>query len=313
MAIKHVFVSAKTQGTDATVASANEWNSNHTIDSEFTVPVVAAPAVPAAGVNVAAQSVGGRIMLGSQGIAGGLYQFQPHIGRKKRAEWIPNPGDVTITQIGCFATSSGGTSTGRQPTSTNYFSALRRIGKVSGAIAGNVAGFQDNVGYHCWRGNGAGLGGFHLVIRFGVSDAVLVGTARMFAGLVSPLVAPSDVDPSTLTNIVGIGCNNGDTVMQLYMAGAAAQARVSLGANFPVNTISTDAYELIVFCAPNGSAESYQVTRLNTGDVASGTISTAANLLANTQFVSPVIYRSNGGAASAVSVDLMSMYLETDA
>jgi len=109
-----------------------------------------------------------------------------------------------------------------------------------------------------------------------------------------------------------VGCDSGDTVLQLYAAGAAAQARVSLGANFPVNTVSIDFYELVLYAPPNSSEVRYLVTRLNTGHTASGTISAAANLPASTTFLTAQSWRTNGGTAAAVAVDHLSTYIETE-
>ena len=69
-------------------------------------------------------------------------------------------------------------------------------------------------------------------------------------------------------------------------------------------------YELILFAAPNGSTVNYQATRLNTGDVATGTLST--DLPVNTQFLSPQVWRNNGATALAVGIDIVHVYVETD-
>jgi hypothetical protein len=146
--------------------------------------------------------------------------------------------------------------------------------------------------------------------RFGISDASIIA-GGMFVGLYVR-GSSTTANPSTLANLVGVGCDSTDTVMQIYASGSAAQARTSLGANFPANTTSTDLYELILFAPPNGSNIQYQVTRLNTGDVASGTISAAANLPANTTWLCPAAYRNNAAVASAVAIDICTMVFESE-
>ncbi len=141
---------------------------------------------------------------------------------------------------------------------------------------------------------------------------MLVTDARMFAGLMGTAAAATDVNPSTLTNILGVGCDAGDTTLQLYAAGAAAQTRVDLGVNFPVNTTGVDVYELALYAPPNGSEVRFQVTRLNTGNVTSGVITVSANLPAATVLMAPYIWRTNNATAAACSFDWTSLYIETE-
>lgn len=205
-----------------------------------------------------------------------------------------------------------GTATPRAPATTNLFTSARRIGYVSAAGAGNVCGLRFATPY-LWRGNAAGLGGFSGIWRWGTSDTALVGTGRGVVGLWSgTAIPPGDVVPDTLTNIIGVGNNNGDANLQLYAAGAVAQARIDLGVNFPAQTTSTDLYELRLWCDANAASVNYKVTRLNTGHIAEGTISAAENLPSNTTFLGPVFHRSNGGTAAAVAIDIGGLYLETD-
>ena len=249
------------------------------------------------------------------------FQFQSSMARRTMRWWKPRPGSTTVDQLGASLSTGAGTLTARQPgpTPSNLFNSLSRIGNVSGATGTSVASNYDGTGYHCWRGNAAGLGGFHLVFRFGISDAVLNANARMFVGLMSNVGIASDPgNPSSLTQLLGVGCDAGDTAMQLYSAGTAAQSRVSLGANFPVNTVSTDVYELHLHCAANDTSVYYTLNRYTTSQLApaqtiSGSVTgTTAQLIAAGTMFMPYIWRACGGTATAVAYDLMSMTLETD-
>ncbi len=272
----------------------------------------ASPTTPAAGVKVFAQSLAGRVLPAFITSSGGDKAFlQTHFGRRRVIWWAPRPGGSAFDAQG-GAPVTQGTATVRTAASTNMASSACRVGMVSAASAGSVTGLRYNNDTIFWRGNGPRLGGFLLLWRFCISDGALVPTARMFAGLRTATGAPTDVDPSTLSNVLGVGCDSGDTVLQLYAAGASAQARVSLGANFPVDTVSTDIYEVALFAAPNDSQVSWEVTRVNTGDTATGTITAAASLPSSTTFLSQTLYRSNGGTASAVAVDFYNFYAEVD-
>lgn len=249
-----------------------------------------------------------RVAPGHVSVADTPWAVQPFIAEKNiQILQAVGGGDPEVSRYGTQLPWIGGTATARV-WGASYFASRKRLGYVSAAGAGSIAYIRQEA--QTWRGNAAGLGGFHFVARFGISDAVLVGTANMFVGL-GANAAPGDVGPQTLTNIVGVGCTNGDTQLQLYAAGAAAQARTALGANFPCNTVSTDLYEVQFFCPPNGDRLEYQLTRLNTGHVATGEITAGAALFANNISRSPQIWRSNGGTASAVAFDLVQMYVES--
>lgn len=311
MGIKHAFTSAKADGSDGTLVQPSNWNADHTITAEVNVPVVASPATPATGANFFARTRGNRTTPAWIAQSGIQHSAQPALAHLKVMEWCPNAQLTTVTTIGCTATTAIGTPTARTPASTNLFTSATRVGYVSSAVATNAGGTADNNCHAFWRGNAAGLGGFFLTIRFGISDASFVATGQTFVGLLGTGSAITAA-PSTLVNCLGVGNDNGDAVLQLYASGSVAQPRTSLGANFPCNTISTDLYELILYAAPNDTQVGYQVTRLNTGDTTSGSITVAANLPATTQFMTPNCQRNNGGTAAAVAIDMFGMYAELE-
>jgi hypothetical protein len=310
MGIKHIFQSTKSEQSDPTLVGPTAWNNNHTIDSEFNIPVVASPATPGSGVNEYAATAAGRPQLATLGPLGLANLVQTQLGRRRFAMWVPVPNQTTVNQLGCSASAAVGTPTARNPASTNLFTSMTRTGYVSAAATNSAAGTVDNNANSFWRGNAAGAGGFFCVWRFGISDAVFNSNGAMFVGLGVGVVMSGQ--PSALTNVLGVGCDSADTQLQLYSAGGSAQARVALGANFPCNTISTDVYELMLYAPPNGSNVQYQVTRLNTGHVTTGTISNAANLPASTQFLGPACQRFTGATATAVGIDMFGFYAEVD-
>ena len=306
------------QNTNGVLLTRNSgfWGAvgNVTVDgNDLLLKYNAAPGVPATGF---AKPFGAELalrdMLGVQNsTAAPSLIVQPLFGQKAIGRWTAIANSATMSNDGLNAPTATGTATARTQASTSFATGMRRCGFVSAATVNSATGARLGSAQF-WRGNAAQAGGFFFVTRFMISDASLVTTANMFVGLQASTVAPTDVAPSTLVNQLGVGCDSGDTVLQLYAAGSGAQTRTSLGASFPVNTVTTDLYELALYAPPNGSTVMYQVTHVNTGAVATGTISAGANLPSTTTFMTPQIWRSNGGTASAVAIDVTSLYTEVE-
>jgi hypothetical protein len=286
------------------------------VAGDLNLEVATPGAAPANTVTLFAQTVAGRMMLamiGPSGLAAGL---QPFLGRNSVGYWRP-PGNANTVPgvLGYTAPTAVGTATARNVATTNFFTRLRRLGYVSAATAAAFAETRVAVA-QITIGNGAGVGGFTKIVRFGCSDAATVAGARQFVGVSSSTAAATNVEPSTLTNVIGVGHGAADTNLKLFFGGSAAQVPINLGVNFPVNTLSADAYELALFASPNLTSVGYMVTRLNTGAVASGLLTAAT---AGVQLPAPATllsyhkaWRTNNATLLAVGLDIISDYIETD-
>jgi len=193
---------------------------------------------------------------------------------------------------------------------------MRRLGYVSSATAGNLAGPYLAVA-QVTIGDGSGNGGFYKLCRFGCSDAATVAGARQFVGVSSTTAAPTNVEPSTLTNCIGVGHGAADTNLKIFYGGSAAQTPIDLGSSFPINTVNTDAYELALFSPPGAdNSVYYEVTRINTGDIATGVITGDTSGVALPAPLTLLGYgyhwRCNLATGVAVGLDIMSDYIETD-
>ena len=273
------------------------------------------PAAPTGAITMYAKSVGGRIMPKWIGPSGVDTPIQPFLAGNSIGYWRPQGNATTVPGVlGYGALTAVGTATARNVTTTNLFSRMRRIGYVSVATVGGLASFRQAAA-QITVGDGT-LGGFHKVTRFGISDAASVTGARMFVGVSSLTSAPSNVEPSTLTNCCGVGHGAADTNLKIFYGGSSAQTPIDLGANFPITAGSANAYELVLFSPPNENGViKYRVTRLNTGDKAEGTINGSGGIIlpATTTLLSYMwAYRTNNATALAVGLDLMSDYIETD-
>lgn len=296
------------------------WNSLPTQQAatggqSFLFSATSDPGTSAPGtLTVYAKAAAQRLLLKIVGPSGLDTSLQPILARNKIGMLIPPGNATTVTVMGAYtAPTAVGSVTARNVTTANLFGRMRRIGYVSAATAGSlasarVAAAQVTVG-------GAVGAGFFKVIRFGISDAALVSGARTFVGVSSRTAAATDVEPSTLTNVIGVGAGAADTNLKIFYGGSTAQTPIDLGANFPANTVNTDVYELTLFAPPDTSDVHYEVARLNTGHVAAGTLlSNGGVALPSTTTLLTYLqaWRSNNTTAQAVGLDIMSDYIETD-
>jgi len=135
---------------------------------------------------------------------------------------------------------------------------------------------------------------------------------RAFVGMANTTAAPTDVEPSTITNIIGMGWDAADANVQIMHRGTGAVTKINLGASFPVPTADrTAVYELALFSQPGTTqVVNYEVTDLVSGAVATGTITT--NLPTTSTLLAPRGWMSVGGTSSVIGIALMGLYIETD-
>jgi hypothetical protein len=270
---------------------------------------VAAPSAET--VRLFRRQIAGRQMPAFRGPTGLESPLQSSLALKRVMRANPTGNGTAVANEGMNHVAVG-TATSRAVETTNFFRRMRRVGYVSTSSAGSLAGPRHQLA-QLTTGTGAGVGGFFVVIRFGFS--AVVADMRAFIGVWNYVGAPTNVEPSTLTNCIGVGKGAADTNLSLFYGGTAAQTPIPLGANSPANTANVDAYELALFAPPDVAQTVYwQVTRLNTGHVASGTLTGGAAVLpAADVLLTPFqAWVSNNTTAAAVAIDIMSVYVETD-
>ena len=281
--------------------------------------LAADPATPAAGTIYSyAKSIAGKLTPKWKGPTGIDQATQSLIGQNKVAWWNAWGQNNTAPTLIGFSTafSTQGTATARVVATTNLFTRVKRLGYVSAATAGSLAGHYDTIAQHTTGAGGTpGVGGFFYVCRFGISDPATVAGARMFVGMSSTVAAPTNVEPNTLLNSVGIAQLSTDAT-QLYIVygGSAAQTAIALGTNFPPTAVSAVWYELALFAPPTGANVGYKVTNLTTGNETSGTLTgtSGTQFPASTTLLAHRTYRTNNATALAVGLDIGSVYIETD-
>lgn len=262
-------------------------------------------------------SVSGRNMLAQVGPSGLDTAFQPFMARNKIGYWNPPGNSNTVPGVfGITAPTTAGTATSRNVATTSLAARMRRLGYVSAATAGAFAYQYLNIAqFTC--GSGANDGsGFMLVFRFVPSNAANVTGERFYVGMGTNTAAPTNVEPNTLTNHIGLAqLSTDNTQFYLVYGGSSAQTNIALGTGFGApSPLSTVAYEFAIFC-PAGIANTYyiQATNLTTDAVYSTTIvANGVNLPTSGSLQASRIWKTNNATLLAVGYDLCSMYIETD-
>ncbi len=254
----------------------------------------------------------GREMVATQGAFGLADPLQSYLGDRCVSLWTANGGLLaTHTVIGGAALLATGTATAASQGIGSRYGFARKVEYLVTAAAVNaVAGFRSTPGTFI-LGNTAGAGGFHIAMRWAPCTGVANATSRCHAGL-RAVVTPTDVNPSTILNAIGMGWDAGDANISLMSNdGAGVAAKTSLGASFPRPTVDrTNVFDLFLFAEPNnGSRVDYRVDNLTTGASTSGSIT--AKLPAVNTLLMACAAMSVGGTSSVVGITLMHVYAET--
>lgn len=283
-------------------------------DGAIILPELASgPAAPSAGGAIFAQQPAERTTLAYLGPNGRITPVQPCLATHFVGIWQPPGGATTVPGVyGLPVMTVVGTATARTPAATNLVTRTKRLGYVSAATAGALASMRTALLLHsCGDGS---IGGFYFSVIFAITDAATVAGARMFIGMHNLTTAPTNLDPATFTNCVGLAQLSGDAT-QLYICygGSAAQTAIALGTNFPGNNSG----KLLRFqiYAPSDVANTfyYQVDNLTDGHRATGTLTGAATVVPQSgTFLAMRNHRTNNATALAVAIDYARILIMED-
>lgn len=271
---------------------------------QLRLPSIATPAAPAAGgVKLFGLGYGNAphpAFLGPLDAA--PLALQMAIGEGNFMMWAPATG-TTASVWGIPAAAVNGTATAAATDVGSRRARLKRLEYlVTVASTSALASWRWNSSQITIGGGNSWEGGFRGVLHGGPSTGVTNSSHRFFMGLIESF-GGSDVNPSTQLRMVGIGYDDADTQVQvMYNDGSGAATKVALGASFPKpNADRAFTYRLRLY-SPPGSAQSvaYELTYLETGAVATGTITT--DIPATTDRLQPLIYAGVGGVSSVVGI-----------
>jgi len=220
-------------------------------------------------------------------------------------------GATILTGQGITMTATGNVAA-YTAANTNQFTATPAMEfLITAPAATAVAGFRHNALFFT-RGAIGATGGFALQVHWKTAIGQTIATHRAFVGAIGSAAAPTDVNPSTLLNTIGMGWDAADTnVHIIHNDGTGAATKINLGANFPrPNVDRANMYILTLIASRNVNEVHYMVTNLNNGAVATGTLTT--DLPAANQLLTVLGYASVGGTNSVIGIGLSAIQLATN-
>lgn len=265
---------------------------------------IAVPAAPVSGkLRTYARNRSGKMFLEMIGPAGVDTSLQPALFGNNVVMWLPGTGTTAALSFGLNWSI---TATQAHPTlaATNLLTSMGRATYTTAATAGGGSGVRSGKGQF-WRGNAAGLGGFFFFARFGV--VTYNAGMQMWVGLSGVSTALAG-EPSAQNNTVCIGKDSGDTNWQLITRSASAATKTDLGLAVAANQV----IDVMFFAPPNSSNITARVIRLDSPAVIADNIVLDTNLPVNTAFMYAHAHNRNGAVATAVSIALNRIYIESD-
>lgn len=307
MGIKHAYQSA-TPNDPGSEVSSDRWNEDHAIDVALDLPDnTTDPAAPATGLKIYSKTRTNRRLLHFIGPSGVDSALQPALFGNRVMLWAPGTG-TAITSLGLTPTTTA-TLSHPSPASASLAESIYKTRCQTSATAGNASGIRDAVG-NIWRGNAAGRGGFFLHHRFCSGSVAGASAGQFFNGLTSntSLLA---AEPSTMSNLLGVGKDIADANWQfMRKEGAGAVVKTDLGVAYGIN----QTFDLVLFCAPNGSAVFVTVRQHNFDGTFTTLLDTSynTNIPLNTTFLARHHTVRNGATAAVMNFDMVRSYVESD-
>jgi hypothetical protein len=264
----------------------------------------ATPSAPSEGTTLFTRHAARRLpaFIGPSNVDSSL---QPHIGANKAA-WFQCTGNATTVVTPGITLTVIGTATAANWANTNMFTNARRLSYISGAAAGSAGGWREAVAKYSM--GTAGYGGFHIMARFGC--LTLPAGYRIFVGLHSSTSVIGNVDPSSLTNMAGLGKDTGDTTLQfMYNDGSGTAQKINTG----ITLATSDVVDFRMFSAPGSGKIWFSIQILNGGgSLVNGDTGVSTDVPAAGTGLCIHNWCNNNATASAIDPHWMNYYIETD-
>ena len=243
--------------------------------------------------------IGGMSFLSSATPLGFNLPFLPHPGFANVGGFFGS-GSSTLGLLGVTVTLTGGTTQTTRSTTTLLG---REIAVTLVPTATSVYAIRTNA-TQLVRGDAAGVGGFILSARFGIS-LLTENLGKYFVGLYDTTVtSTTKIDPTTDTTTtrvgMALGAPSGNWLLNHYLVGEAAPTSIDLGAGFPVD--ATSLYELYLYSPIGGGDLGVVIRNIGTGGVYSTTIS--SNIPTSSTYLYPTVWVWKDSATASNTINL---------
>ena len=188
-----------------------------------------------------------------------------------------NNNSTTLVTDGGVTTSASASNIAQSVASTNFATKSIRLRYYASIVqTGRYVGLRGSA--LLWYVTS----GWKFVCDFNISDTAFGADCQQFYGMASSTAdlgygTASLIQLSTLTNLIGVGNEAGDTNLQIFYNDATGTCgKVDLGASFPANrtagAISTTIYSVTLYNPPASEVVWYEVINRETGAIARGII-----------------------------------------
>lgn len=283
-------------------------------NNQLRLESIASPATPASGgVSLIGVASAGRTVPAFIEQAALARELQTSLAGTNPAIWKAGHNVTALNVIGSSNPSSTGTAAVAAFAGTSVYTNTPKLEWLqSTPTTSNTASFRGANAMCTVGGPSAGLGGLIMEIIWGPATGVSTATHRALCGLITSVVAVSDVEPSSLVSCAIMGWDAADTNVQImHNDGSGTCTKVDLGASFPAPTADRTSLYKVQMYSPSGTTQrvDWRVLDLVSGAVATGSITT--NLPATSTLMRPGAWVSVGGTSSVVGIAMTSMYLDT--
>jgi hypothetical protein len=230
-------------------------------------------------------------------------RFQEALADSFFCMFQPTAGATTVTQIGDVLTAVG-TATIKAIAATNAYTVLPGVSHLVTVAASNaIASYRSGV--LRWQLFGPSAQAELLFsAKIGLPTGV-IASGRFFCGLINSVAAPTDVEPSTQVNCIGVGWDSADTNIQV-MHNDATGTCTKVNSGIPVPSANaTNVYTIHIQMASS-------TCNVKIGDEAGNTFSavTVTNIPVAI-LLAMRMYHSVGGVSSVTGLTLFNFTCET--
>lgn len=247
------------------------------------------------------------------GMTGTEYPLQPNfVGSSYHLiRAIPN---TTTFFSGGLTIGSTGTLTAASVAAGSFYSLVKKVNLVTSANAGTYSGIWTTTA-NWLRGDQtiAKQGGFFAITR--LIPSTVVTNPRYFVGFHTGTAAPTNVDPASLLNTIGVSFNSGESDIYFIHndgAGTATKTATNLGT---LNNVANTLHEIRIYCPPGGNNVYMSVEVIpGTGSskLAEYNSAGSTDIPVTSTLLGFRAYMGSNSTAAATTLSIVSVYVESD-